>query len=323
MEEGALLCLLCLISVLSSNTNQAHLIVKPSQSQFFTGSSVSLICQYGGSAGWTLKRKTSRQTRVGCGDGWGEAVGSVCTINSMSQRDSGSYWCESSDGSSSSSSINLTVSDGAVMLQTPVLPVMEGDDVTLTCRTNTPSSKPQADFYKDGSHIRQEPAGYMILRRISRSDEGQYRCDMSGNQQSQTIWISVRGKPTKPPPVIVPKPGSSFTTPAPPLPPSGSPSLLLFLLPPVCAVVLLALLVLLVLLVRRCVRRKRQGNDAAAGDKRKKRTITQKNHSKTKQKVCRCQQKTETRGGQLHTKNHQTQKKSRAHMSSPPHQSKP
>ncbi|KAI3376425.1 hypothetical protein L3Q82_016430 [Scortum barcoo] len=76
--------------------------------------------------------------------------------------DSGVYWCESRDGTTSNT-INITVTGGSVILQSPVLPVMEGDDVTLHCKTKTPPSNLPAAFYKDGSLIRPESAGHMTI----------------------------------------------------------------------------------------------------------------------------------------------------------------
>ncbi|CAK6979632.1 high affinity immunoglobulin gamma Fc receptor I-like [Scomber scombrus] len=91
-------------------------------------------------------------------------------------------------------------SDGSVILQSPVLPVMEGDDVTLHCKTKT--SNLPADFYKDGSLIRTEPAGHMTIYHVSESDEGLYKCNSSSHGESPSSWISVTGKPstTAPPP---------------------------------------------------------------------------------------------------------------------------
>ncbi|XP_028419378.1 Fc receptor-like B [Perca flavescens] len=86
--------------------------------------------------------------------------------------DSGVYWCESREGATSNS-ITITVTGGPVILQSPVLPVMEGEDLTLTCRTKRSSNLP-AGFYKDGSFIRTEPAGHMTIHHVSRSDEGLY-----------------------------------------------------------------------------------------------------------------------------------------------------
>ncbi|XP_047242453.1 Fc receptor-like protein 5 [Girardinichthys multiradiatus] len=166
------------------------LTVSPSRSQFFKGDSVSLSCEEDNiSAGWTVRRNTTRRTRTQCGDGWGEPAGSSCNISSLYKHDTGVYWCESREGAASSS-IQLTVSGGSVILQSPVLPVMEGDDVTLSCQTKTSSNLPAA-FIKDGSLIRTEPAGHMTLHHVTSSDEGLYKCNISGHGESPSSWISV------------------------------------------------------------------------------------------------------------------------------------
>ncbi|CAI5660758.1 unnamed protein product [Oreochromis niloticus] len=195
MEETSLLCLLFLISLLSCTTNQARLTVSPSSSQFFKGDFVSLSCEEDdSSAGWTLRRNTSKQQRTQCGDGWGKPAGSSCNIT-VFPLDSGVYWCESREGPISNM-VNLTVTGGSVILQSPVLPVMEGDDVTLLCKTKTTPSNLPAAFDKDGSLIRKQPTGHMTIQHVSRSDEGLYKCDISGHGESPSSWITVTEKPT-------------------------------------------------------------------------------------------------------------------------------
>ncbi|XP_030578856.1 Fc receptor-like protein 5, partial [Archocentrus centrarchus] len=160
------------------------LTVSPSSSQFFKGDFVSLSCEEDdSSAGWTLRRNTSKQQRTQCGDGWGKPAGSSCNISYIIKGDSGVYWCESREGAISNM-VNLTVSGGSVILQSPVLPVMEGDDVTLLCQTKTTPSNLPAAFYKDGSLIRKQPTGHMTIQHVSRSDEGLYKCDISGHGES-------------------------------------------------------------------------------------------------------------------------------------------
>ncbi|XP_035849830.1 low affinity immunoglobulin gamma Fc region receptor II-like isoform X7 [Sander lucioperca] len=244
-----LLLLLFLTSLLSCTTNQASLTVSPSRSQMFRGQSVSLSCEEDdSSAGWTLRRNTTRENRAECKD-WGKPADSSCILSAIIPLDSGVYWCESREGATSNS-INITVTGGPVILQSPVLPVMEGEDLTLYCKTKK-SSNLSADFYKDGSFIRTEPAGHMTIHHVSRSDEGLYKCYISSDGESPPSWVSVTGKPTIPPPPPSPSsPGSSSSSPL-----SSSPALLASLLsvPVLCGLVLL---VVLVLLVRRCVRRK-------------------------------------------------------------------
>uniref|UniRef100_A0A671UCX4 Ig-like domain-containing protein n=1 Tax=Sparus aurata TaxID=8175 RepID=A0A671UCX4_SPAAU len=169
----------------------ASLKISPHRSQLFKYESVSLRCEEDDSSdGRTVRRNTSDETRTQCKD-WGTNDGSDCNSSSFVPLDSGVYWCESTGGAASSS-INITVTGGAVILQSPVLPVMEGDDVTLTCTTKT--SNLSAAFYKDGSFIRTEPTGHMTIHHVSRSDEGLYKCNIRGHRESPPSWISVTGQ---------------------------------------------------------------------------------------------------------------------------------
>ncbi|KAM9335241.1 uncharacterized protein ABDE67_020205 [Symphorus nematophorus] len=214
MEETSLLWLLFLTSPLCCTTNQARLTVSPSSSQLFEEEFVSLSCEDDdSSAGWTLWRNTTEGQKSPCGADWGRQAGSSCKISLTLSWDSGVYWCESREGASSNS-INITVTGGSVVLQSPVLPVMEGHDVTLTCRTKPPPSNLTAAFYKDGSLIRTEPTGHMTIQHVSRSDEGLYKCHSSSDGESPPSWISVTGKPgtTAPPTTETSAPPTSVTT---------------------------------------------------------------------------------------------------------------
>uniref|UniRef100_A0A669F418 Ig-like domain-containing protein n=1 Tax=Oreochromis niloticus TaxID=8128 RepID=A0A669F418_ORENI len=185
----------CFLIGSMASSLQARLTVSPSSSQFFNGDFVSLSCEEDdSSAGWTLRRNTSKQQRTQCGDGWGEGAGSSCDINYIYPWDSGVYWCESREGPISNM-VNLTVTGKLSVLQSPVLPVMEGDDVTLLCKTKTTPSNLPAAFYKDGSLIRKQPTGHMTIQHVSRSDEGLYKCDISGHGESPSSWITVTDKP--------------------------------------------------------------------------------------------------------------------------------
>uniref|UniRef100_A0A3Q2DZR5 Ig-like domain-containing protein n=1 Tax=Cyprinodon variegatus TaxID=28743 RepID=A0A3Q2DZR5_CYPVA len=146
----------------TKNILPAALTVSPSRSQFFPRDSVSLSCEENSSsAGWTVWRNTTRGTRTQCEDGWWRKEGSTCKTSSIREHDSGVYWCWSREGAAS----------GSVILQSPVLPVMEGDDVTLSCLTKTTPSNLPAAFYKDGSLIRTEPKGHMTLQHNLRTNK--------------------------------------------------------------------------------------------------------------------------------------------------------
>ncbi|XP_031170507.1 neogenin-like isoform X1 [Sander lucioperca] len=217
MDDPPLHLQTVLISLLSCPTNQASLTVSPSRSQMFRGQSVSLSCEEDdSSAEWTLRRITDKETRAECKD-WGKSAGSSCIISAILPLDSGVYWCESREGATSNS-INITVTGGPVILQSPVLPVTEGEDLTLHCKTKT-SSNLTADFYKDGSFIRTEPAGHMTIHHVSRSDEGLYKCNISSVGESPPSWVSVTGEEvtfdfSPPPPSSLPPPDTTSEPPS-------------------------------------------------------------------------------------------------------------
>ncbi|XP_076737124.1 uncharacterized protein LOC106675596 [Maylandia zebra] len=260
MGQTRLLWPLCLMSLLCCTTNQVHLSVSPSSSQFFEYEFVSLSCEEDdSSAGWTLRRNTSTETRAECEE-WGAAADSSCIFNALATLDSGVYWCESREGPISNM-VKLTVTGGSVILQSPVLPVMEGDDVTLLCKTKTTPSNLTAAFYKDGSLIRKQPTGHMTIQHVSRSDEGLYKCDISGHGESPSSWITVTGSSTSPPPSASTASFSSSFSSTPPSQRSSPPLSVLVSVPFIFG---LLMLVVLVVLVRRCVQRKPEERDPAA-----------------------------------------------------------
>uniref|UniRef100_A0A4W6F820 Ig-like domain-containing protein n=1 Tax=Lates calcarifer TaxID=8187 RepID=A0A4W6F820_LATCA len=175
----------------------ARLTVSPSRSQFFKGDSVSLSCEEDdSSAGWRLRRNTTDKTRAECGAEWGKSSGSSCIISYTLPVDSGVYWCESREGATSNI-INITVTGKIRLWSYPVLPVMEGHDVTLHCKTKTTPSNLPAAFYKDGSLIRAEPTGHMTIHHVTKSDEGLYKCNISSDGESPPSWITVTGQEDK------------------------------------------------------------------------------------------------------------------------------
>ncbi|XP_045919998.1 uncharacterized protein LOC123979934 [Micropterus dolomieu] len=205
----------------------AELHNKPSTRDQFSSEEVT---EDDNSAGWTLRRNTTRGTRTQCGADWGRSAGSSCNISYILPGHSGVYWCESREGATSNT-INITVTGGPVILQSPVLPVMEGHDVTLHCKTETPPSNLPAGFYKDGSLIRTEPTGHMTIHHVNKSDEGLYKCNIRGRGESPsdlfhseihlTRWIPSTDKPRT---TALPTP----TTPPPPTPPASAPFQLVF-----------------------------------------------------------------------------------------------
>ncbi|XP_052351641.1 low affinity immunoglobulin gamma Fc region receptor II-a-like [Oncorhynchus keta] len=143
--------------------------ISPNTTQHFRSTSLSLSCEEkGNSTGWRLMRYTERGVESGCVSNWGSITGSTCTISYTYTGDSGVYWCESGSGENSNA-VNITVAAGDVILESPVHPLTEGDSVTLTCKYWTTSSNIKADFYKDGTFIKNETSGEMTIPAVSKS----------------------------------------------------------------------------------------------------------------------------------------------------------
>ncbi|XP_038839698.1 Fc receptor-like protein 5, partial [Salvelinus namaycush] len=165
------------------------LSVSPDRSQFFKYESVSLSCEVqGNSAGWRVMRNAERGKLSECVTDWGKQQESSCIVL-LIPSDSGVYWCESGSGEHSNA-VNITVHDGAVILESPALPVTEGVSVTLRCRYQGTPSNLTADFYKDGSLIRNETTGEMTIPAVSKSDEGLYKCTNSEGESPES-WMTV------------------------------------------------------------------------------------------------------------------------------------
>uniref|UniRef100_A0A8C1WVK4 Ig-like domain-containing protein n=1 Tax=Cyprinus carpio TaxID=7962 RepID=A0A8C1WVK4_CYPCA len=120
---------------------------------------------------------------------WGSQTGSTCTISSTITEDTGVYWCESESGENSPP-VNITVHPG-VILESPVHPVTEGENLTLRCLYPYPTTTNlRADFYKDGTLI-QDKSTEMIISTVSKSHEGFYSCKHRERGESLKSWISV------------------------------------------------------------------------------------------------------------------------------------
>ncbi|XP_042072216.1 low affinity immunoglobulin gamma Fc region receptor II-like [Haplochromis burtoni] len=120
-----------------------------------------------------------------------KTTSSSCTISQTYVTDSAEYWCEVKGGQRSNS-VNITITDGSVILQSPVFPVFEGNNVTLRCISKTTHINQSANFYKDDGLIDRSPSDNMEIKSVSRSDEGRYKCSISGVGTSPESWLHVR-----------------------------------------------------------------------------------------------------------------------------------
>ncbi|XP_058251539.1 Fc receptor-like protein 4 isoform X2 [Hemibagrus wyckioides] len=166
------------------------LIISPSRTQYFTADSLSLSCgDQSNSTGWTVRRYRYSEELFNCSS----VSGSTCNISSLSTSDIGVYWCQSESGGRSNP-VNITVHNGAVILDSPVHPVTEGHPLTLRCLSHSKKIPDSGvDFYKDDSILQSQTTGEMTINSVSKSDEGFCHCKHPERGESLKSWVSVRG----------------------------------------------------------------------------------------------------------------------------------
>ncbi|XP_053089507.1 basement membrane-specific heparan sulfate proteoglycan core protein-like, partial [Pangasianodon hypophthalmus] len=164
------------------------LIISPSRTQHFTADSLSLSCEdQSDSTGWTVRGYTHNETLFDCSS----VSGSTCNISSLSTSHTGVYWCQSESGGRSNS-VNITVHNGDLILESPVHPVTEGNPLTLRCLNRSKISDSGADFYKNDSILQSQTKGEMTISSVSKSVEGFYHCKLPERGESPKSWVSVR-----------------------------------------------------------------------------------------------------------------------------------
>ncbi|XP_028420689.1 low affinity immunoglobulin gamma Fc region receptor II-b-like [Perca flavescens] len=180
-----------LLNSFTQKSDAAFLRITPNRLQLFQFDSVSFDC--GGSDGSTKLRGIRNTEEFVPECDIKTPTGSTCTIDRVYPADSGEYWCET-EGGDTSNTVNISVTAGSVILESPVLPVMEGETVTLRCRNKTSSTNLPADFYKDGRLMKSRSGEEMTIKNVSKSDEGLYKCSISGAGESPESWLAVRAK---------------------------------------------------------------------------------------------------------------------------------
>ncbi|XP_034532043.1 low affinity immunoglobulin gamma Fc region receptor III-like [Notolabrus celidotus] len=182
------LMLLTLLNTYSAQTNDdAFPHIEPNRLQFFEYKSIQLDCKrFTGSTEWRVMGNTSSSGA----SRWEDSTTSK-NIKPTFVRQSGEYWCQNGEGERSRS-LNISIVQGNVILESPVLPVMEGQTVTLRCRKKTPPHDLTADFYKDGHPIGSRFKGTMTIDNVSKSDEGLYNCMIPGHGKSPNSRLAVR-----------------------------------------------------------------------------------------------------------------------------------
>ncbi|XP_026179079.1 Fc receptor-like A [Mastacembelus armatus] len=249
MEVRALCLRLLMLQVIllrahvqnSYTQKQTSLHVKPNKLQYFQNEPIRFECV--GSGGLTSVRRiwNNEEFDPVC---YKSTQTSSCDIDRAYPEDSGQYWCEGNG--ERSSSINITVTAGSLILESPAVPVVEGDTVTLHCRTKQTSNS-FAVFYKDNMLINSQSAVEMTIKNVSKSDEGLYYCSIPEFGPSPESWLAVRGKSLMVSTVAVTVTTNTVTSPPPGEPLSdvpGSYNILIWLW--IAVIILMMVLVLLV-----------------------------------------------------------------------------
>ncbi|XP_047434172.1 low affinity immunoglobulin gamma Fc region receptor II-like [Mugil cephalus] len=192
MKVGGFCTTLLTVTILLCAQDQevdgAFVRISPNRLQFFEYESVTLYCK--GVFDCDVESTSKGRKPSCCTTDDITFRGPNCTIENIYREDSGKYWCL--EGRQRRNIININVTSGFVILESPALPVMEGEDVTLSCRTKNSSSNIQADFYKDGVLKWTSSTGSMIIKTVSMSDQGFYKCHISGVGESLHSWLSLR-----------------------------------------------------------------------------------------------------------------------------------
>uniref|UniRef100_A0A3Q0RZU4 Ig-like domain-containing protein n=1 Tax=Amphilophus citrinellus TaxID=61819 RepID=A0A3Q0RZU4_AMPCI len=159
----------------------------PSRLQLFEYESVSFTCEgFNNSPGW--KVRNDREIVSRCSNG----TVKTCSIDYAFPSDTGKYWCES--GPEKSNTVNITVSTGSVILESSVYPAVEGDAMSLYCKSKMTSSNLTAEFYKDNVLVGTGYDGKLKIQKVSKSHEGLYKCKIHGVGESPESWMVIRLK---------------------------------------------------------------------------------------------------------------------------------
>ncbi|XP_041634865.1 uncharacterized protein LOC121504237 isoform X2 [Cheilinus undulatus] len=165
----------------------ASLTVSPDRVQHFISDSVSLIC-VGNSSQWRVKMFDKDSSLQDC-YWWDKMTGSTCTIDRYTERNH-VFWCESGSGEFSNA-VNITKQNYDIILVTPVHPVTEGDSVSLSCKVRYTEKVSKVFFYQNDKLIQNDTRRELNISAVSKSDEGFYKCQISGEESSQS-WMSVK-----------------------------------------------------------------------------------------------------------------------------------
>ncbi|XP_030286874.1 high affinity immunoglobulin gamma Fc receptor I-like [Sparus aurata] len=164
--------------------------IDPNRQQHFEYHTVSFHCEGGDGSSQLRRVRSSEEINPEC-QNKRTSTGFVCTISNIYIADSGEYWCKTKGGQISNS-VNITVTAGSVILDSPALPVSEGDALTLSCKDKTTTPHLSAVFYRDDVKKESSSTGELIINSANKSHEGLYKCIIPGAGESPESLLAVR-----------------------------------------------------------------------------------------------------------------------------------
>ncbi|XP_042073419.1 high affinity immunoglobulin epsilon receptor subunit alpha-like, partial [Haplochromis burtoni] len=168
------------LEILVTDAVFPHIV--PNRLQFFEYKSVSVHCEEDNNATeWSVKWNSSYTSSTSP---------SPYTIYPTFESHSGEYWCENEHGIKSEA-VNITITAGVVILESPTYHVKEGNEVIFNCKNKKTQSEHITDFYKDGVSLGTWYQNSMTIKNVSKSDEGLYKCSISGVGESPESWLAV------------------------------------------------------------------------------------------------------------------------------------
>ncbi|CAI5660974.1 unnamed protein product [Oreochromis niloticus] len=182
-----LMSIMILLFVQDQKVDAVSLRIVPNRLQFFVYESLTFHCE--GVKYCEVVHKFRGKIKSCSEVTETRPTGSSCPVKIVYTDNNGEYWYEPEAGRRSNI-INLSVTAGPVILESPAVPVLMEETVTLSCRMKNPSNF-KADFYKNGRLIHRSSTGNMTIHRIFKSDEGFYKCIISGVGESPESWLKV------------------------------------------------------------------------------------------------------------------------------------
>ncbi|XP_019209458.1 low affinity immunoglobulin gamma Fc region receptor II isoform X6 [Oreochromis niloticus] len=184
-----LMTIMILLGVQDQKVDAVSLRVVPNRLQFFEYEPVTFHCE--GVDYCEVLHKFKGKIKSCIKTNKRTPTGSSCSIQAVYADNSGEYWYEP-EGGRRSNIISLSVTAGPVILESPAIPVLMEETVTLSCRNKTHSSNfNSAEFYKNRRSIHKSSTGSMTIQTVFKSDEGRYKCSILGAGESPESWLNV------------------------------------------------------------------------------------------------------------------------------------